>query len=724
MGKHELLTQLVKAGVERLSDKPPIALKVAGTKPELPYRLPWRFRELASSADLSTAVAELLIDQPVLAFPPWEDLAPRQIRIASASGLYTIKPPNADALLIMVVPASIMLANSYRRLREQLFSAWRPLALAYRRNLFADVHHSFMSATLFLSARSEPLRLFHALGEVSNDDLDADFQQLMNKHSGRTKFGYVLQDPPVPGDSLGFDRYNPELLARKADLQGYGFTVCVSELFDLRQGRLHLVADRGLICNAEQQDSVRVIEGRHLRREGWLAPPDDQSKWATVSDDRQVQAGDILLRSVYNPNDRRGLVAVEISEQDLPAIAAHTVIVLRARAAVSEIQRRFVLQYLRLPLAQLLVNAEGDSELRLSIQTLGELQLPQPDTELRTAIEDLIDVATQFNDWQEEAEDLLDSVVLDDTAQAARARIVSLGRLLRQREEAASALDDHGYIVRTRFPYPVALRWRQAEAVVSAGPSARAYQVILEAAEVLLCYTANLAVALAHQNGTPISYTTNLRTRLASGKGGPGFGDWVAVLNELRTGKAYRSLPDTHPLAELRSLLSNPEVDAARQRLTDRRNDQAHLRPVDDTDLPTAVSAALADLRLMLEAADFLTDLPLVHVTTVRWDALHRRAVVSYRELSGDHPVVPTKTMSYETSEVEVDSLYLLDDQRRLHLLRPLLTGRICPTCRTWSTFHLERASQSGQVMLKSLEHGHTFFDATLGSSFALLGLL
>jgi hypothetical protein len=354
---------------------------------------------------------------------------------------------------------------------------------------------------------------------------------------------------------------------------------------------------------------------------------------------------------------------------------------------------------------------------------LQELHLPQPDQALSAALNDLAEAAERFEAWHSAAEALLQSVFLDDSAKAARARIVESGRTLRLRKEAASLLDDNGYIVRTRFPYPVAYRWRGVEAHLSATAVGQAYDAVLETAEVLLCYAALLALAFAREANIELGYGKNIRTTLADGKKGPGFGDWTAVLEEVRGGRVLRDLPDTHPLHELRSLLADPEADAARRRLSCRRNNESHLRKVDPIDLPHELDLALADLTTLVESASVLSDLPLVHITSVRWDSLLGRATVGYRELMGDHPVVPTRTMQYHTSDLEIDSLYVMDGQRRLHLLRPFLIGRDCPTCRNWSTFHVDRAPY-GTVTLKSLEHGHTLADPSLAQPLRHGGLL
>jgi len=88
-----------------------------------------------------------------------------------------------------------------------------------------------------------------------------------------------------------------------------------------------------------------------------------------------------------------------------------------------------------------------------------------------------------------------------------------------------------------------------------------------------------------------------------------------------------------------------------------------------------------------------------------RWDSLAKTADVRYRELIGDHPVVPTKAATSFRHDLEPGSLYLRDSAHELHLLRPFLTGEVCPVCRAWSTYHADLVPKGG-VQLKSLEHG------------------
>ena len=179
------------------------------------------------------------------------------------------------------------------------------------------------------------------------------------------------------------------------------------------------------------------------------------------------------------------------------------------------------------------------------------------------------------------------------------------------------------------------------EAAVSARSSKEAYEAILAAAEVLLCYTANAGLAIARESGIELGAMKTIRNRLQPSAHGLGFGDWITVTKEIGEGKAARKTSEVSPIADIRSFLADPNVDAALKRLSDRRNDESHLRRTELIELPTAVDAALADLSTLYQAAGFLSDLPLIQVTNFQWNSFRKRATMSYRELTGDHPVVP-----------------------------------------------------------------------------------
>jgi hypothetical protein len=96
-----------------------------------------------------------------------------------------------------------------------------------------------------------------------------------------------------------------------------------------------------------------------------------------------------------------------------------------------------------------------------------------------------------------------------------------------------------------------------------------------------------------------------------------------------------------------------------------------------------------------------------------------------YRDLQGDHPLVPIQMGITNQSNIEAGSLYLLDRQGNLHLLRPYLTRQECPECGNWSIFCLDRYDKKANaVNLYSMEHGHVVVDKDLVEAFRFVGLI
>ncbi|MCT2589825.1 restriction endonuclease [Streptomyces sp. N2-109] len=609
-------------------------------------------------------------------------------------------------------------------LRHDLSGRWDTLLLLYSTGLINGVHPSYQVATAFLRAKAAhrpPLKIFQTPRGKDESAVVKDFEALLTRGGGRTQYGYVIRELPPPKESLGFQRHDPVVIRQRADLASFGSISALSDLSDTVP-RIHLAVHAELISDEAEPGTVRLLGGRDVQRDGTVAPPTDGARWVRAQREHLLAPGDLVIREIYDLGDPHGLVVAQITEQDLPAAASNTTVVLRPRNDIEQQRIRFAVMFLRTPLARTLA---GRSGIHLTVRNLLALPVPQPDEALGQAVNDLEAARLQLEKWQKDADALLESVFTHRSPAQARSEIIDRGRSLRLRVEAASLLDQLGHTVRTRFPYPIASRWRETDARRSAGDLRAAYGAVLDTAEVLLCYVAQVALALGRVEGISFGAVAAIREKLSGGRSGPGFGDWVAVLDEAATSRQLRGLPAEHPLQDIRGLLAGQDATDARQRLYDRRNDQAHLRHVDTIDLPAALQSAFADLTTLIERARFLADSPLLHVTDVGWDSLEKTAVVRYRELMGDHPVVPTRSMIVPSNDLEKGSLYLRDSGHRLHLLRPFLIGQDCPTCRAWSTFHVDRVPK-GTVFLKCLEHGHVFKDPspTVPTALAGAGLL
>ncbi|WP_370018425.1 hypothetical protein [Planotetraspora sp. GP83] len=624
-----------------------------------------------------------------------------------------VAAPGGPALLAMLLPAKYLASKAKRgvRFRRLLSGQWRPVFILYSTGALPELHRASEAAVVVLRpTTTETVKscVFRVPRSGERSSIEEDLERLLKLPKGRTTYGYVTKETALPDEGWSYasaDSQSPDDLT-------------VASVFDIERGVGGQSTD---LCEAHVPEGVRLLRGRDIQEDGTIAEPDpDSDLWCSGIPERyHLRVGDVLVRSDFLPG-RAG--AALVRKQDLPAAAGSHTMALRPISSVSEEHMRLILARLRSSaLEEHAARASGLVHLRK--QDLESLALPRSDEALATALNDLEMAGRQLGNWSAQAVALARAIFTDarDTGQA-RQRIIEAGQILRLRAETAAQLDDFGHIVRTRFPYPIALRWRETEAKKSADDLGPAYDAVLDATEILLCYTALLAAAFARAAGIDLSSVTALREKLINDPGGPGLGDWTAVLQEISGRRKRRGLGSDHPLHELGAVFADAQVGAARKRHSARRNNQAHLRRADSVELPQTLKESFEDLSLMLRHTRFLADWSLIQITGVTWDAFRSQATVSFKRLMGDHPVVPTETMKHPTSALESGSLYVIDRNYQLHLLRPFLTGRICPTCRSWSTFHVDKVNN--ELVLKSLEHGHCFADPTTTEPLRHVGLL
>ncbi|MFF3787761.1 hypothetical protein [Streptomyces sp. NPDC001933] len=717
-----------------LGSSTPAITSVAGTHPAA--RLLSQEEPIATAGweEAAAVAAARLREQPVVLVAGMTDVMPDGSPDADEplkAVLERLEPPSDASLLGLLLPASLVTSRRHQGFRASVARRWRPISVIYSTGALPEVHPSEQLALLYLrscTAKPRAVHVFRVPRTGRGTDLEQELTQLLAQPSGSTAHGYVLSQPwaaeanwrfdpsaaaPPPADRLEPDASTEvERPARTfGDLFERVRTIRKDAFPHLSQGA---------------PGAVRLLRFRDFSDTGTLVPAEENDAvWAAIPQDRQLQAGDIVMQSVLHESATRGPAVAVIAPEDLPAALEGSMnLAFRLKQPVEEHHLRLLVAYLNSAVLQ--GYTAGGTIRRIQWKVLQSLALPAPDEALVDALDDLNEARQRTLAWHREATSLRQSSFTDRDREGARQRIIAEGRVLRLRVEAASQLDDASYIYRTTLPYPIALRWRDVEAKVSVDDEpGRAYQAALATAEILFCYCALVAAALAYWEGVTIPRMAAVRSRLTSGGTAPGFGDWVAVLQELPSAVRDLGLQSNHPLTEFTSFGADQDVLAARVRLYGQRNDEAHERRADELDLPGALQTALADLRFLLERALFLADLPLAHVTSVRWDALRKRASVDHHRLMGDHPIVPISALEQDHPGLEVGSLYVIDSERRFHLLRPFLTRQLCPRCRAWSTFHLDR-TQKQDVLLKSLEHGHplTVKDPSTRAALQHVGLL
>ncbi len=539
--------------------------------------------------------------------------------------------------------------------------------------------------------------------EVSTtDNVDVVLQEYTNLdvEGGRTPHGFVLDGSIDPTKGFLPRQVDPHRELRIEESTVIGDLWRLGDLCEISRGQRRIGRGRPVTPRKKPRTGdIQVLTARMIKS-GRLDESAD-SRWLEESAGQALQAGDIVVSEFSQPTST--LAVAELNDTDLPLLAGPDILILRPRATLGRHEALVLGRFIRSQrFLQHIMVYEGTIR-RVSPQDLVDVLVPMPDPDFLNAFGAVERAAADFGGWRDEAEALLRSSLDSHDLMTARQELILRSNLIRQRSTVAHLMEDLGYRISTRYPLPVAYRWRSALAVSENSDS---LQAILHAYEVLLAYLAVIAVTSARVSSIEIGYMRDMKQRLARQESGVTLGDWRGILIEVADSKAFRRLPYNAPFVDVRDYLADPTTIEASRRLNSLRNDMSHMREFGPGQRELAVRESWQDLELLFRAAEFITEYQLIQVVDTRWDDLESSNVITYKHLAGDSPIVPTTEMSVPSSTIEKGSLYLTDSKGDPHLLRPLLIGTECPTCGHWSTFHPDRLRDGG-VQYKSLEHGH-----------------
>ena len=696
----------------------------------------------------STTTAVLLLAPLV----NWRSLPPEFRRRHPRRALHEVALTRALALvpagtrIAAVLPVPVFGSEISRSLREAIQPHLR--VVMEHEHAWPGVHRAFRMHTAVFEkacengATSDSLvRFFRIRAESALEshtlanDLDTDLARLLTCKGGKTRWGFVLREGLPLGEPWVYDLYSPQSVELQKDLRELGDLRPLAELADFPR-TIQLAARRGALLDGEGAEGIPLLEGRNIGPNGgisWVS-----TRYRIRKPDELLRPGDICLRAIWNPATQlisarvpwcptarcwaQSHCLTQIVPHGAPPLAAgHNLIVLRKRTETTEEEWQVLADYLRSPRAADLMAPLAVGSIHLTQSALGELPVPVPDEALRVALRTLTEAAADFESWRNETERQKRSLFGFPVSHEGRLHLMQAGKRARQRQRAGSSVEVLGFRVRTQYPYPLAYRWRTVEARAK---GLEDYQNVLDCAETTLGYLALLAIVGAGVVNLRIGKLTQLGRQLVKKGGGIGLGDWVGVLREVGTSRLFRDL-NSYPFPEVPSVLTNKDTNDAVQRLQDARNDLAHGRGPKGAAVRMAIEDRCADLELLLEAVEFLSEYPLRLVEETRRDSLSGLTQIGFRDLMGDHPLVPISSDERRSSEIESGSLYFLDRAGSYHLARPWLSWRECPECRRPASFHLERYERKADsVTLKSLEHGHTTVDESLAPVFRALGFL
>ncbi len=180
------------------------------------------------------------------------------------------------------------------------------------------------------------------------------------------------------------------------------------------------------------------------------------------------------------------------------------------------------------------------------------------------------------------------------------------------------------------------------------------------------------------------------------------------------------------PLVELTEFLraGDPAEDALLA-LTNMRNDNAHNRGPRGSQVAPAFDQALQYLQELYGTCEWLIDYPVRLVEDVNWDSYSESGVYRFRELMGDHYLVPQRSQATETPALDRGRLYIRDRTGKLLLLSPLVLWHECNYRHLPSAFVLDAFdANQGSCCLRATDHNHTVVRTDVVRPFTSLGVL
>jgi len=471
------------------------------------------------------------------------------------------------ATVAAIMPTSFFQGGSSRSVRSRVFGQYRPKLLISHAHSVANVKSQagydlglkfglpmygnlqVNTVVVGVGTADRSIRFFKCM-EASDvrplEEVLADFSRLLKQGGGKTNYGYVIREG-LPADApLIHELYDPVFINKQQSIIAIGEVRQLSDLADIRLGISF--ARHPQLPSAENADQgVGIIEGRDINTEGRINHG-DFGYHVEVRPELLLQKGDLCVGSISRGRVRIG----EITEDLLPATASNTVLVLRLKPGLSVEARQTIFAYLRSAHAaeQLQIRASnlGDTY-RVTLQDLAELPVPILDDELSTAVKDINKSIYDLRGWAAEAERQRDTLFEFANPKEEALELKKLGRLSRQRCDAARLVNDQRHRIRTQFPYPIAFRWRAVEA---SHPDLEGYLNVLGCAEVAVCYLACMALLLPGLLPEfQIKHANEIKKRLSETKHGTNMGDWMAIVRETRNAKSIRRQLENVPFGEL-----------------------------------------------------------------------------------------------------------------------------------------------------------------------------
>ena len=363
------------------------------------------------------------------------------------------------------------------------------------------------------------------------------------------------------------DQLDPRRLQRVNEAIAIGEMHRVSDFCEVFPGQGRKVTQH----ETPSPDALPLLVGSHIH--SGMILRDDNPDRAEPANRASLEPGDLVLRAIANA--QKLVVAAQVEEVDLPLAASQSVIVVRPLPNLSGNQRRVLRYFVESDrFASQLTSLSLGSARRVTASEVADAKFPMADSDFSNALLAVESASADFAKWRDESLSQLRLSVDAKDLVASRAQLIRNSNHHRQRAAAGRLLDDLGHRVTTRYPLPVAYRWRRAVAALG-GPEE--INAVLHAQEVLLAYLAMMSLTFSRELGLGEGARKEISKQLSKDKRGLGLGQWGQIVSQTSKNREFKVLPPGHPLIDVRDFLRKPGVEHAASRLKLLRNSLAHL---------------------------------------------------------------------------------------------------------------------------------------------------
>lgn len=703
--------------------------------------LPWEQDAVASLDELVSTAASVQANGSIVVAVPWvrvKDVTtaplaveglPRRAELHEVVTALVVKQAPAGTVVTVVAPPSFGAAPLKTSLAEIRQYATPALVIDGGRRLATamNVHPSFhpLLVQMRVGAKAKDpalLTRFAELDRMAGEDDDAvltELRRLLRAKGGSGRLGWVLREEIDRQAPLRPSFHALERRERHRQLRRVGDLVPLERLVAL------VPSVRRDLPGEGPKGEVRLMEGRAISRDASVDVAHYRLVTGPAPTSSALQPGDLCFRSITSPSDARPVVCAQFPpDYGPPVYPAQSVTALRFREAVDDVTREVVTAYLVSPHADALLRGALDGP-RLSARHLLALDVPLPDATLRGTIEALQQDEQRLERWTADLRAARRRLLQDDNIVRSLLEVEDTGRLARQRVAAAERMDELGGRVQAFMPYPLALMWR---GVATSRPDDAGYLHVLQCAEGVSCYLSCMAVLFASAAGVrELGPVKSLRDSFGRGGQGVTMGDWTAIAAAAATCKTPTPVDERTPFVEIREAMAGGgEIIDALASLTKRRNDHAHGRgPRGATVVAEAFDDATSDLTRLYRELEWLMRYPLRLVESTTWDSIRETCTVGFRELVGDHHLVPLQEEQRASPTIDARRLHCVDQFGELHLIDPMLTLRVCDQCHVPSVFALSTWDRGEDIStLRALDHNHVVADAEVSDRLRRYGFI